>query len=280
MEFTLELPGILTTRLPSQGGEDIIHVTLALERPTVLIKASSLGQGEASVTMTCNCPDGERQAREAAQSLAHLVKLRLEFRTTAPRSPFSCRVCRPALALVAYSISRGEPRPLEEVEVLLELEDAIILHSMLMGGISTHYLIPGVSEPPAGPWLMGHVIPPPGLRIVVARLPEWEGSRRLVGGERVVALLGLVARMLWEKEYSGLARVLARLSEIMGGEAGVPLLPVEENGGEWYWSPLPSPEECSRELLEYRERLSKFLDEHAVERVVTRLSPGGVLEVG
>jgi len=252
---------------------------MALERPTVNLKVdASPGGREARVEIMCNCPEGEKRAREAARAVENLVRLKLEFKRSAPRSPFSCRVCRPLMFLVAASLARGSPQSVEDVEMLLSFEESAILRTMFLGGMLAFHQGEGGEHSPAGPWMLSYHAPPPGLRVVLARLPGESvdmGDR----GHSILMGLSLISRMLWEGEVAEIPRILEKLARSLGREDGIPLLPVEEDGGEWFLAPLPSPDECSLELIEYREKLAGFLDERSKERIVTRLSIGGVVEV-
>jgi len=277
MKFSLELPGVLQTLLPTTGGDARVLLSLALEKPSISIKGEGTPQG-GKLELICNCPDGERQARREAERLRHLVRLELTFRKTEPTTPFSCRVCRPAVVLLALSLARGSPRPMEEAEIMLSFRESTILRNIMMGGTMAFLVPEQEPEPPSSPWTVSYLLPPPGLRIVVAQLPGMEPPRQ-AQGEGVVILLNALFRMLWDNELYHLPYTLKKLAKKMGwGEEGIPFLPVEGEE-DWYWTPLPSPDECSRELIAFREKLADYLDREARERLVTRLSPGGVLEV-
>ena len=281
MRFFLEAPAVVTSTLAlERGGGEHIVIAIALEKPTITIRGEAPKRegGEASLEFTCNCPDGEEKARAAARELEPVLRMRLSFRKTAPSNPFSCEVCRPLLVMLALGLSQGEPRPLEEAELLLSFREAAILRTVFLGGL-TGYFLPQVDvQPPTGPWMVQYLAPPPRLRLVLAKLPHLDPV--VESGARAALLLATLFRMAAENDVVNMPRVLEKLATALGRVGDVPLIPLDLEGGGWFLSPLPSPEECSRDLMEYRERLAQFLEENSVERVVTRASPGGVLEIG
>ncbi len=280
MRFFLEAPAVVTSTLPlEKGGEEHIVLAIALEKPTVTIRGESPpGEGgEARLEFTCNCPDGEEKARAAARELEPVLRMRLSFRKTAPTNPFSCEVCRPLLVMLALGLSQGEPRPIEEAELLLSFHEAVVLRTVFLGGLTGYYLPTGDAQPPTGPWMVQYMAPPPRLRLVLAKLPHLDPV--VESGARAALLMATLFRMAAENDVVNMPRILDKLTKALGRAGGVPLIPLDLEEGGWFLSPLPSPEECSRDLMEYRERLAQFLEENSVERVVTRASPGGVLEI-